>query len=249
MNNGTTMAQIQFRINSVNQGSATTLPGNSLTYTCPTTTPFNWQKIWVSWNSGSSTSAVIGIIDVNIDGGGNDFGLDDISFSTLSPVSMSSTASNNTPVCAGSTINLSSSAAGGSDPLTYSWTGPNSYSSAVQNPVIAYSTPAMAGTYTVTVTDINGCTTTASTSVTVTAPTFTTAVISNVSCFGGNDGSIKISITSSNNGPYTYSINNGTNYIGTLSGTFPNYIITGLTATTYKIKIKDVNGCESANCP
>lgn len=80
-------------------------------------------------------------------------------------------------------------------------------------------------------------------------PDFNASVGSNVSCFGGSDGQINIYMNSADKGNYTYSLNNGVDYIGTLSGTYPNYIITGLSATTHKIRIKDDNGCESADCP
>ncbi len=49
----------------------------------------NWVRFYYGsssgWNSGSATTAVIRIIDLNADLNGNDFGLDDISFATLSP--------------------------------------------------------------------------------------------------------------------------------------------------------------------
>src|ERR1051326_4500293 len=69
------------------------------------------------------------------------------------------TASNNSPICDGQTLNLSASTVSGA---TYSWTGPNGFSSSVQNPSIANATTAAAGTYSVTVT-VNGCTSTAAT--------------------------------------------------------------------------------------
>jgi len=72
----------------------------------------------------------------------------------------------NSPVCLNSPINLNSS--GGS---TYSWTGPNSFSSTLQNPTIPSATSANAGVYTVTVTSAAGCTNTGTVSVTVLSPT------------------------------------------------------------------------------
>jgi len=47
---------------------------------------------------------------------------------------------------------------------TYSWTGPNSFASAAQNPSIAGATTNATGAYNVTVT-VNGCTSTGATTV------------------------------------------------------------------------------------
>jgi hypothetical protein len=82
-------------------------------------------------------------------------------------------------------------------------------------------------------------------------PAFTTLVIADVSCYGGNDGRIRVTITGGvDNSPYSFSINNGTdNYTQAYTGSFPNYVLTGLLANiTYKIRVKDKNGCESAFC-
>lgn len=59
----------------------------------------------------------------------------------------------NTPVCSGSTLNLGVSSISGA---TYSWNGPNTYSSNVQNPVINNVVMASSGIYTVTV-SVPGC--------------------------------------------------------------------------------------------
>jgi hypothetical protein len=42
-----------------------------------------WQKFGVAWNSGASSSGVIRIVDVETDGLGNDFALDDISLTVV----------------------------------------------------------------------------------------------------------------------------------------------------------------------
>ncbi len=75
------------------------------------------------------------------------------------------TAGNNGPVCANASLSLTSS--GGT---SYAWTGPGGYTSTSQNPVISGNalTTSSAGTYTVTVTS-NGCSSTASTTVSVKA--------------------------------------------------------------------------------
>ncbi len=75
----------------------------------------------------------------------------------------------NSPVCINTAINLTSTGGG-----TYTWAGPNSFSSTLQNPTIPAATTAEAGVYTVTVTTL-GCTNTGTVSVTVTTPTASAA--------------------------------------------------------------------------
>jgi hypothetical protein len=73
------------------------------------------------------------------------------------------TASSNSPVVAGNNLQLSANGA-----TNYSWSGPNGFTSSLQNPVINNPTAAANGTYTVTGTNAGpGCTNTASVNVTV----------------------------------------------------------------------------------
>ena len=98
-------------------------------------------------------------------------------------------------ICVGNTINLNSG--GGS---SYSWSGPNGYSNATQNPSIPNAGSPNVGDYTVTVTDGNLCSSTAIASVTiVTLPTFTMSSNGSNICYGGT---IQFNAGS---GPYTYS--------------------------------------------
>ncbi len=78
---------------------------------------------------------------------------------TVNPTPSTPTPSSNSPLCAGSTLNLSTPAVGGA---TYSWTGPNGFTSALQNPSISNAPVADSGTYTVTVT-VGGCSSAAGT--------------------------------------------------------------------------------------
>lgn len=71
----------------------------------------------------------------------------------VKPIPASPVASNNGLLCIGGTISLSATTVSGA---TYSWTGPNGYTSTAQNPSISNATAAMAGTYSV-VSIINGC--------------------------------------------------------------------------------------------
>jgi uncharacterized repeat protein (TIGR01451 family) len=72
------------------------------------------------------------------------------------------TAAANTPVAVGQAINLTAS--GGA---TYTWSGPNAFTSTEQNPIISSAILANGGTYTVTVTNVDGCTATATVAVNV----------------------------------------------------------------------------------
>ncbi len=91
-----------------------------------------------------------------------------------------------------------------------------------------------ANSYTITVTDNNGCT--ATTSATLTQPTVVTASAANlvnINCFGDNNGSL--SINASGGSPsYTYSL-------GTV--TQSNNQFSGLSANNYTFTITDNNGC------
>lgn len=94
------------------------------------------------------------------------------------------TSTNNGPLCAGSTLNLTANTITGA---TYAWTGPNSFTSTSQNPSIVNITSAGAGTYSVSVT-VNGCTSVAGiTSVTVNAiPSTPTAGNNGPICVGSS---------------------------------------------------------------
>ena len=79
-------------------------------------------------------------------------------------------ASNTSPVCAGTPLGFSGVVSGGIPGYTYSWSGPGGFSSTLLNPVITSPLPAASGVYTLTVTDLLGCTTS-------TTPATTTATV------------------------------------------------------------------------
>jgi len=121
--------------------------------------PYNWQRFYGNWNSGASTTAVIQIVDLQTALGGNDFGLDDVSFGTLAPISftLTPTANPSATICSGKTMYLKANINGGKTPITYSWTGPNGFTSALKDPVISYVTVAHSGLYNLSVVDGYGC--------------------------------------------------------------------------------------------
>jgi hypothetical protein len=93
------------------------------------------------------------------------------------------------------------------------------------------------GTYSVTVTDANGCTTTVSITLTVAEAFNPSASVINVSCFGASNGIITVT-NANGTPPFTFSKDGGV----FLNGSFP-YSFNGLSAGTYNIAVKDANGC------
>lgn len=88
------------------------------------------------------------------------------------------TATNTGPYCAGGTISLHASSG-----LTYSWVGPNGFTSSLQNPTITNITTANAGSYGVVVTG-TGCTDTAYTTVVINPAITPNAGLDDTVCFG-----------------------------------------------------------------
>ncbi|HOU96140.1 MAG TPA: HYR domain-containing protein, partial [Bacteroidales bacterium] len=81
------------------------------------------------------------------------------------PDQLIAAAGSNSPVCQTGIINLTGLPNG---MASYAWTGPNGFTSTLQNPSIPGATSAMSGVYNLTVKDASGCTASASTNVTVT---------------------------------------------------------------------------------
>jgi len=118
---------------------------------------------------------------------------------------------NNGPITAGATLLLTATNSSGG---TYAWTGPNGFTSALQNPSIVGATTAASGNYNCTVT-VNGVTSaTATTTVTVNPSVSTPATISSVRV----DGSGNLIITGTNGSASgTYSVLTSTNLTAPLS--------------------------------
>lgn len=124
-------------------------------------------------------------------------------------------------VAGAATVNVS----GGTSPYTYLWnTGATTTS--ISNLMI--------GTYSVTVTDANGCAITDSVNVIGDSSIIVaTIAATDVNCFGGNDGSVEVTITQGAP-PYTYLWNTG----ATTS------ILSGVAAGNYSVTVNDATGCE-----
>ncbi len=160
---------------------------------------------------------------------------------TQPPVLTLSSTGNIALLCNGATTGAGSfTAAGGTAPYTF--TTLVNTTGAVVTPAAtsAAFTAAGAGTLTVRVTDANNCT--AQSTVTVTQPPALslTAVVTNVSCFGGNNGTIITSVTGGT-APYIYAWTASGGGSGITAGA-PNQ--GGLTAGTYDLTVTDANGCQ-----
>ncbi|MBI4847991.1 MAG: PKD domain-containing protein, partial [Nitrospirae bacterium] len=117
------------------------------------------------------------------------------------------------------------SASGGVPPYTFLWNDPAATANDTVNNLCA-------GTYAVAVTDNAGCLSNLSVAINASATVSVSAIISNVSCNGGNNGAIDITITGGIS-PYTYNWSN--------SATTED--ISGLLPATYSVTVTDANSC------
>lgn len=141
-----------------------------------------------------------------------------------------------TAVCVGSNLTLNATAIGGGAPYTYSWAGPNSFTSTSQNPTITGVTLAAAGTYTLTIND--GCSSVTTASVTVTVnplPTVTATPSTGIICLPGGS---PVSVTAG--GATTYAWGPSAGLSSTTGGTVT---ANPTTTTTYTVSGTDGNGC------
>ena len=183
-------ADLRFRVNGTQVGTIQSLPAGPGS----NTEAFAWYNFFGTWNSGSATSAVINIVNLEVAAGGNDFAIDDISFATLAPVNLVLAPASNTPVCTGSPLNLTANVSGGRSPYTYTWTGPSSYTSSTQNPTIVSAVASNAGVYTLSVTDGYGCSANANTAAMVinTSPASRSVTTSVTSICAGSSTNIQV---------------------------------------------------------
>ena len=115
---------------------------------------------------------------------------------------------------------------GGTSPYTYQWSNG-------KNKSIDDSIPS--GIYVITITDLHGCTNYKIATVSdQQAPTITTTIV-DVSCYGGNDGAIGISLIGGTS-PFTYRWSTGST----------NQSINNLVSGPKEITVTDANGCNAS---
>ncbi len=190
-----------------------TLSGGTLPYT-------------YSWDNGATTASISGLAAGTYTVTGTDangcYVMQTVTITEPSALS-EETVSTDVSCNGGADGTASIVVSGGTMPYSYAWSNSGTTASI---------TGLVAGTYTVTVTDANGCT--ISGSATITEPTALAEVTTStdVSCNGGADGTASIAV-SGGTMPYSYAWSNG----GTTAS------INGLAAGTYTVTVTDANGC------
>ena len=134
----------------------------------------------------------------------------DVTVNALPTVTVNPTAAQ---TCFGQPVGLT--ATGG---ISYLWSNSATTDTISANPVNTT-------TFSVTATDVNGCTGTASSTVTIINNLSLTEQHTDVSCFGGNDGTINIS-TVGGNGPFTFLWNDNNTSEDRSSLIIGNYSVT-----------------------
>ena len=189
------------------------------------------SSYYYEWSNGATTASITGVAAGTYKVYISDHNecLDSATVTITQPAAMSaSVVIDSNASCNGfSDGGATASASGGTPPYSYSWNN---------TATTASITGVTAGTYTVTITDANGCT--ASNSGTITQPIAVVAsavVDSNASCNGFSDGGASASATGGTP-PYSYSWSN----------TATTASITGVVAGTYNVTITDANGCSGS---
>lgn len=175
-----------------------------------------------------------------------------ISSSTVSinePASAASVAITGTtsPPCGASTGTATAQAGGGSSPYDYVWTGSAGILQTTNNIATSNTLSGLsAGTYTVTITDNNGCTSSATATVTsIGGASVSISSQTNILCFGSATGDATAT-ASGGSSPYNYVWTNGTGTIQTSNNIAGANTVDSLAAGTYTVTVTDNSGCVSS---
>ncbi|OFY85900.1 MAG: hypothetical protein A3F72_08180 [Bacteroidetes bacterium RIFCSPLOWO2_12_FULL_35_15] len=198
--------------------------GTLVVLNAPFTSPASYSFLGIN-----SNGAVCNIIATF-----SDFAACTFSQSYTAPASCSPCAviaTNNGPHCVGQTLNLTATTVLGA---IYTWTGPNGFASALQNPIINNVTSAMAGNYTVSVNiAVPPCNSSSITSVVIN-PTPIVTVNSPTTCID-----VPTTLTANGATNYTWSTTDTQASI-TVSGTTATYTVVGTTGACSDTAISNV---------
>ena len=149
------------------------------------------------------------------------------SFTIVEPTDLRTSSIRSDISCAGEDNgSINASATGGTLPYTYRWSnGANTED--IDN--------LTAGSYTLTVTDANGCTAVRRVTINEPSPLVTNADVNPIACSGDDNGSINL-MPSGGTSPYSFDWSNGAT----------TEDISGLTAGIYVVTITDANECAIA---
>jgi gliding motility-associated-like protein len=213
---------LQFSVNGSALGSAFNVGAT----TC------NWQEFAATWNSGATTSAEICLINQNTAGSGNDFAIDDITFSPVIPHSAGGDSvlvivkdkpsvelGSNKNICEGDSVVLDAGVAS-----TYQWN---------KGEITKNITVKTTGDYSVEITASNGCK--AADTINVKVNTKPNVVLNNaVICEG--DAAV------------TFDAGAGfSSYAWSDKGTGSNQTVSGKIAGNYTVQVADANGCKDTS--
>jgi hypothetical protein len=156
---------------------------------------------------------------------------------TINPLPATPSVSGNGPVCAGSSINLSTAPVTGA---TYSWTGPNGFTSSSRIPSISNATTAMAGTYSVVVTS-SGCNSIAGTTnfIVNSLPAAPSVTANTPLCTGST-----LNLSTPNTAGYSYAWSGPNGFSSTSRASNITNVTSGATGT-YTLTATSADGCVS----
>ena len=185
-----------------------------------------------NWNTGDTqedlTNIVPGTYIVTVTDSVGCSNIDTIEVpNNLPNIEINVISQNNVSCNGGNDGSIEISVNGGQSPYTYQWNTGDS-TNTISN--------LTAGTYSVTVTDANGCTATSSINITEPEEISVTFTVNDVSCYGANDGEVTAQVTGGTS-PYAYDWSP----ISSTSST-----ITGLGPGQYTVTITDANGCTTS---
>ncbi len=194
------------------------------------TAPYTY--LWTP--GGQTTSAVTGLsagvytaLATNNDGCTNA-----VNDTIKTPAVIAATYSLTNSSCVGNDGMINASVTGGTGAYTYAWgTTP------VQ--ITATATGLAAGTYSLVISDANGCTSTSSATISNIPFTTAAAQTTSVTCYGGSDGSATGSPTTGGTAPYTY--------VWATTPAQSAAVATGLSAGVYNVTVTDAKGCTSVS--